>query len=158
MPAQDGKRTRLSDHELIGLINDGRTPDEIADATGISAEHLRTRLRRQGYDDNGAPVDTTPRPPQRKPVVSWYADDDVEWMSLASCFAARTPELWFAKPASQPLAVAEAKRICGSCPVRVKCLDMALKAEGGQGVDSRAGIYGGLTVAERWALGSEAVA
>lgn len=158
MPAQDGKRTRLSDHELANLARDGHTPEDIADATGISAAHIRTRLRRLGLGDDGQAVRAALQA-LRKPVVPWYAEGDIEWMAHAACADNdHGPELWFALPGSHPNAVEAAKTVCAACPVSVKCLEMALRAEAGTGFESRAGIYGGMTVQERMALGSEAVA
>lgn len=159
MPAQDGKRTRLSDRDLTNLARDGHTPEDIADATGMRADHVRKRLRGLGLGYDGEPRDLTPSQPRRKPVVPWYAEGDIEWMAHAACADNdHGPELWFALPGRHPNAVEAAKAVCAACPVSVKCLEMALRAEAGTGYESRAGIYGGMTVQERMALGSEAVA
>lgn len=59
------------------------------------------------------------------------------------------PELFFPDCTAGPV-VDRAKRICGSCPVRARCLDWALS----NGVAS--GIWGGRTEAERQAMGTAA--
>lgn len=48
--------------------------------------------------------------------------------------------------------VADAKRLCASCPVSVECLDLGMSAEP---AGSRYGIYGGLTPEERSKLAGE---
>ena len=59
------------------------------------------------------------------------------------------PEAWFS---GNPRAIAAAKEVCGTCPERQGCLTMALRAEVGEPVSLRFGIFGGLTPAERAAL------
>jgi len=64
----------------------------------------------------------------------------------AACHGHDDPELWFAY---DPLEQAEAKRICGTCPVRARCLEAALTEEGSTTAGSRFGIRGGLNNKER---------
>lgn len=157
--ATKGKRTRLTDRDLAELVREGRTPEDIATATGYTAPTIRGRLRDLGIDDAGQPM-TQPAPTRRNPpVVAWYGDGDESWRDLAACATGgHALDTFFpVGPHDSPL-VAEAKRICRGCPVSAKCLDVALKAEGTSARDSRAGIFGGLTVNERVALGREAVA
>jgi positive regulator of sigma E activity len=59
------------------------------------------------------------------------------------------PESWFSGNAK---AQAAAKAVCATCPEKQECLTMALRAEVGEPVSLRFGIYGGLTPAERFAL------
>ncbi|MDQ0943310.1 WhiB family transcriptional regulator [Streptomyces sp. V1I1] len=47
----------------------------------------------------------------------------------------------------------EPKRICAGCPVRLPCFEAAMKEEGTADQFRRAGVRGGLTPAERAALG-----
>jgi hypothetical protein len=61
------------------------------------------------------------------------------WMDGARC-AQSDPEAWFPEAGEHS---ADAKAICGGCPIRQQCLDYAL-AE-----DIRWGVWGGLTAAER---------
>lgn len=75
----------------------------------------------------------------------------------AAC-AGMDPEIFFRRDG-----VAEAKAACAVCPVRQQCLDWAQNEEapeGGYGDtdgvyanrEMRAGVYGGLTALERWAV------
>lgn len=52
----------------------------------------------------------------------------------------------------------EAARICARCPVIEQCLRHALQAEGDTPAKSRAGVFGGLTPAQRHALHRDRVA
>jgi WhiB family redox-sensing transcriptional regulator len=45
-----------------------------------------------------------------------------------------------------------AKAICGTCPVRIQCGNYALRAESGFGLYARAGVWGGMTARERYAI------
>jgi len=72
------------------------------------------------------------------------------------------PERWFLLPDkinSPQLAdeVADVIRTCLACPARSRCLDLALEFEGDRGPDSRFGIWGGTTPAERAAGRQKAV-
>jgi WhiB family transcriptional regulator, redox-sensing transcriptional regulator len=67
-----------------------------------------------------------------------------DWRGRAAC-RDENPELFFpiGDGAAAQEQVARAKVVCGRCPVRQQCLDFALST----GQD--AGIWGGLTAAER---------
>lgn len=70
---------------------------------------------------------------------------DHSWHSRGLCYGmdpADADELFFPRPRDIE-AIAEAKQICGRCPVRHICLDAALDAE------TKDGIWGGVTEAER---------
>lgn len=45
-----------------------------------------------------------------------------------------------------------ARPICAGCPVRAECLEFALDAEAGATPSHRAGIYGGLSPRQRYAV------
>lgn len=47
---------------------------------------------------------------------------------------------------------AQAKKVCAACRVRAECLAFALEMEAGYSTPFRAGVYGGLTARERYAL------
>jgi WhiB family redox-sensing transcriptional regulator len=68
------------------------------------------------------------------------------WPSYAACFGA-DPELFFPIGETGPalLQIAEAKEVCGRCPVRQQCLQWALDT------DQNAGVWGGLSETERHA-------
>lgn len=55
-------------------------------------------------------------------------------------------DLWFQEFAGDRR---EAKAICHRCPVRLQCLDYAMRLEQDKGTWIRIGIYGGLTPNER---------
>ncbi|MEU0181491.1 WhiB family transcriptional regulator [Streptomyces sp. NPDC006207] len=82
--------------------------------------------------------DTSARPPH--------------WSDDAECKTHQDPDMWFAERESDPLAVMEAKRLCGLCSCRLSCLDRALEA------GDPWGIWGGLDPDERRALSSRAAA
>jgi WhiB family redox-sensing transcriptional regulator len=60
-----------------------------------------------------------------------------------------SPELFFSEA---PKRVAEAKALCATCNDRPSCLSLALKAEAGESLANRFGIFGGMTPEERFAL------
>ncbi len=66
------------------------------------------------------------------------------WMDSASC-ANTSPEIFFPETGQREW-VAEAKKICGGCPVSVACLDYALTNKFADG------IYGGTVPLERYRL------
>lgn len=66
-----------------------------------------------------------------------YADD-------RACATADDPDMWFS---GNPTEQAEAKRICGACPVRAGCLAHALGLDGTAGEPH--GVWGGRTPEER---------
>lgn len=75
------------------------------------------------------------------------------WRKSSKCGA--DPELWY--PISETSAVgiaqvAEAKRICRSCPVISECRADVLAREGGRNVTSRHGIAAALTPGERYGI------
>lgn len=65
--------------------------------------------------------------------------DDLGWHERALC-AQTDPEAFFPEKGGS---TREAKRVCGSCDVRVDCLEYALEN------DERFGIWGGLSERER---------
>jgi hypothetical protein len=65
-------------------------------------------------------------------------------------------DLWEDTPYYDALSTARAH--CDVCPRRAACLKMALAVEGEDGVDYRAGVYGGMTPQQRHALYKRGVA
>jgi WhiB family transcriptional regulator, redox-sensing transcriptional regulator len=61
------------------------------------------------------------------------------WTELAACLYT-DPELWFPERGERN---DDAKKICGTCPVRVPCLDVALENH------EQYGVWGGLDTPER---------
>jgi WhiB family transcriptional regulator, redox-sensing transcriptional regulator len=82
--------------------------------------------------------------------VEIFALDEVEqttWQERALC-AQTDPEAFFPEKGGS---TREAKRVCGSCEVRVECLEYALAN------DERFGIWGGMSERERRRLKKLAV-
>lgn len=72
---------------------------------------------------------------------------DLSWHARAAC-RDHDPNLWF--PTSRIAdPYAPARAVCRRCPVVTICRDNALVDEAGFDVDSRHGMLGGLTPAER---------
>ncbi|MEV0406128.1 WhiB family transcriptional regulator [Actinoallomurus sp. NPDC050550] len=67
---------------------------------------------------------------------------DVAWMNHAECQKA-DPELFFPIGNLTPDQVAEARTVCGRCPVRADCLHYSLETA------QRYGIWGGADEDER---------
>ncbi|MCI3240247.1 WhiB family transcriptional regulator [Streptomyces spinosisporus] len=69
---------------------------------------------------------------------------DREWESKAACLG-QDPEIWFSQTTWT-----KARRICrDECPVREECLEAILARESGTPDSLRAGIFAGLTGAQR---------
>lgn len=64
---------------------------------------------------------------------------------------AYSADLWF-PPRFHGPAFDLAVSVCRRCPVQTDCLTTALKAESGEGLWIRSGIFGGLTPAQRFDL------
>ena len=77
-------------------------------------------------------------PPEDRPATDY---------TRAACLD-HDPELWFPDPADT-ITERYAKRICGDCPGKAACLDVAMRRERDTGKDSRTGIWGGLGPVER---------
>lgn len=56
------------------------------------------------------------------------------------------PDAWFDRQDLQ----AQAVRVCRSCPLRQRCLQVAEETEAGWSRDRRYGVWGGLTPYRRW--------
>lgn len=98
-----------------------------------------------------------PNPALTFTVRHWYE----EWMEEARCSWV-DPDLFF-PPKGGP--VRDAKAICFTdCPVRLTCLEYAMRFETGASTWTRTGIYGGMTGNERrlyepeWLAGQEGAA
>lgn len=68
----------------------------------------------------------------------------IDWRELASCADGYNPELWYPGPGMFPQH-SQAVRICGLCPVRLECLELALATPW----DKDHGIWGGLSSNQR---------
>ncbi len=79
------------------------------------------------------------------PDLALINPDEWEWQDRALC-AETDPEAFFIEKggSSRP-----AKKVCAACPVRVQCLDFAVR----EGIAW--GVYGGMDERQRRALGSQ---
>ncbi len=84
-----------------------------------------------------------------------------DWIDQALCAKVGDPSDWFPESSGEWIeelaAARQAIQVCNQCPVRLKCLQMALDTEvvrEGQpsAASARHGIYGGLTPTQRAAL------
>ncbi|MFF3300935.1 WhiB family transcriptional regulator [Streptomyces sp. NPDC002908] len=75
---------------------------------------------------------------------------DLTWMDSALC-AQTGPDEFFPEGAGQNLH--KAKRICGTCPVRIECGEHAQHLEGDLSHGLRHGAWGGMYPTERANLG-----
>lgn len=78
-----------------------------------------------------------------------------EWMNMAACREADV-DVWFPGPRERRK-VAQARRVCAGCPVRVECLQWALALEEGRPEHWRFGVFAGTTPRQRVALDGGAV-
>jgi WhiB family redox-sensing transcriptional regulator len=80
-----------------------------------------------------------------EPIANWSNEDNVyigahpKWYRLATCFGL-SGDLFFEEGVRR--LVIEAKTYCNRCPVRVDCLEHAIKNE-------EVGVWGGMTTTER---------
>lgn len=79
------------------------------------------------------------------------------WQDYAAC-AETDPELFFADANGGSAVYEHARVICARCPVRLECLQYALRHEAGHDKSHRYGMYGGLTPGERARLVNRRVA
>lgn len=78
------------------------------------------------------------------------------WRESATCREV-DPDLFFPE-IHQAAQWAAAKEVCARCPVRLDCLDWAMKEESGLGRSARYGVLGGLSPQGRWLLSRNGVA
>lgn len=74
-----------------------------------------------------------------------------DWLLDAKC-AQIGGEVFFPTEESGTAEMHMARELCFACPVRLECLDVAMKAEAGLGRTVRYGLFGGLTPRQRWQL------
>lgn len=84
----------------------------------------------------------------------------MSWHTDAAC-AGMDPDIFYpndpqpiGRPTNpaKPDGYAQARTVCGRCPVRDQCLQDAMTEESGQGAHNRHGMRGGLTGDERYRL------
>jgi len=75
----------------------------------------------------------------------------LHWRDDAACLD-QDSEMFFATARDGASGLAQAKAVCGRCPVRQPCLDDALRSEGTRVRLNRFGLRGGVTGGSRWLL------
>lgn len=78
-----------------------------------------------------------------------FAYRDESWMSKRACDN-ETADMFHPEGYGSDRTMAEAVKICAGCPVRLNCLDYAIRT------DDQWGVFGGLTPDERRALNKQA--
>lgn len=73
-----------------------------------------------------------------------------DWRKFSAC-RGLSDDTFFPKPGNTA-ATNYAKSICAVCPVRLVCLEVALREEGARTKDNRFGVRGGKTHGQRYAL------
>ena len=78
-------------------------------------------------------------------------DRNTDWTG-AACIG-HDPTIWFPPPGAGEYE--RARHICERCPIRERCLEVAMDWEARRGTKSRYGMFGGLTPDERSRLARE---
>lgn len=136
MTAAKGRRTRLSNADLLALVMDGVPHTEIAAAHGITPDRVRQRLNDMGYRYDGTPLQFTPKL-EPLPDVG-----DLPEFDAVLC-AETDPELFHPE---NGVSDRPAKDVCGRCDARTQCLEWALDHP------TEVGIWGGTSHRERLVL------
>jgi WhiB family transcriptional regulator, redox-sensing transcriptional regulator len=104
----------------------------------LAPEYPATAYPDPGYAAPGYGSAVAPEP-VALPFDDTLAPGDESWRMDALC-AETDPEAFFPEKGGS---TREAKRVCAGCPVRLQCLETALRN------DERFGIWGGLSERER---------
>ena len=80
---------------------------------------------------------------RQQPFFDFGPAETAPWWGLAACQDHPNAEWWFADGAKDAVAQELARRVCDTCPVRLKCLTYATEHP------ELEGIWGGLTARER---------
>lgn len=129
--------------EIAAMLRDGESLADVAARHDVTPGRVQTLLNDGGWGKDGHP-NTKPKP---RPLFI-REDDEQPWAEQALC-AQIGGDAWFPdkgtpdEPQTNPVSLRDAKRVCLACPVRVPCLDYALKH------DERFGVWGGLSERER---------
>lgn len=144
MSAQHGRPSRLPlNRELAEALRGGAAIAELAARYDVSESLIRGRLNDAGWGSDGHPNHKPPSP--LVPVLTFGYPD---WMERALCAQVGGDGFFpekggLTEPARNAVSIAQAKRTCGHCEVRQKCLEYALEN------DERFGLWGGLSERER---------
>lgn len=120
---------------------------DVANLYGVTEGGVSRRLNNGGYNSAGTPLTKRPAHPSYTSAPTVTLDET--WMAQAVCIEA-DPEAFYPDHAGpgKRAREAEAKMICGECPVRLRCLEWALVWDAATAGESW-GIHGGLNGLER---------
>lgn len=131
--AEKGRKSRLTNTELVTLAQDGVSADDIADIYGMTRSNVVQRLHRLGYSKEGEPLTFVPA---LDPLP-----DMGELPEFESALCAEVdPDIFHPEKGATER---PGKSICARCDSRVECLEWALDHP------SERGIWGGLNHRER---------
>ncbi len=138
--------------DLVTMLNDGATYDDLAEIFECSASTIRTRITNSELRDKTPPTTT----PTTAPAPTLLVRSLPTWMADARCVDIG-PEIFFPEDGVHGGKgsgyATQAKAICAHCPVRQDCLNYALDFESGamgtRTSYAAAGVYGGLSPRER---------
>jgi WhiB family redox-sensing transcriptional regulator len=137
------KVKHASTGDMAEMLRDGFTPDDVAEAFGLSESTIRQRLITAGWSSTtGEPTSLETDEPQPRPTLPVMGFLNQPWVVDALC-AQTDPEQFFPEKGGSTRI---AKEVCASCFVQAECLDYALTT------NERFGIWGGLSEHERRAL------
>jgi hypothetical protein len=143
--------------ELAARLRDGATAAGLAAEFNVSKSLIARAVNDAGFSSGDGRSTVQLRPEvARVPIVSFGYAGHSDALDGAACVG-EDPELWFPQTMYEArVKGAQAKAICGRCPVRVACLTRALEEE--VGYASRHGIRGGLDEDERAQLADSGAA
>lgn len=128
------KLPKLSD--ILAAIRAGETTTaEVAAEYGILGTTLAQSMRLRGWDPaTGKALARISAEPGARSIAS------AMWQERAACVDPTVnAEIFFPKTGHEM----EAEQVCGRCPVRIRCLEHALRIEGDLPASCRWGIFGG---------------
>lgn len=137
---------------IVELAERVRTSDatvqSLAKEYGVSASTMVNRFVNSGFSTSGETRRDVAKRELREYLSRVARTYTEPWMEEGIC-TQTDPEVFFPERGAS---AADAKRICGGCPVREKCLEYGLR------VRDRYGVYGGLSERERRRLIKERAA
>lgn len=130
-------------YDVAARLLNGEALTDLAVEFGETTGAIGRRLNKAGYGVTG---ETLAAPKPTVPTTGFMFAEQ-PWMADSACLN-HDPEMWFS---SRPAEQAEAKAICASCPVRLRCLAYALDTEA-HTYGLPEGIWGGETAYSRGKL------
>lgn len=132
--------------ELAARVRDGEALKDIARELGMEPHALAHRFSGAGFMPTGETEREYRRREMKEHLKAKLLTYKEPWMDDAVC-AQVGNDLWFPEKGGS---TAEAKRICGTCPVAAQCLEYALAR------NERFGLWGGKSERERRKIAGKA--